>query len=76
MIHQLGELIPSWNGDGVFWGVSLNNRANQIKLFNPITAGVFGGITGDLFGATAFVAVDIVAIEMTQSQISCSHHSH
>ena len=27
-------------------------------------------------GIKAFVAVDVVATEMTQSQISCCHHSH
>ena len=73
MIPQSGELIPSWDGDGVFTECEPKKYANQRKLFNPITSAIFSGLTGDLMGATAFVALDVVASEMTQSQISYRH---
>ena len=56
--------------------VSLKKYANQMNLFNPITSGIFGGLTVGLMGATALVAFNIVAPEMTQSQISYRHYSH
>ena len=71
-----GELIPSWNEDGVLTVCEPEKYANQMKLFNPITSGIFSGLTGDLMGATALVAYDVVAPEMTQSQISYCHYSH
>ena len=57
-----------------FRGVCLKDQAIQMKLFNPINSSIFGSLTGDLMGATEFVVVDIVATEMTQSQISCRHY--
>ena len=56
--------------------VGLKKYANQMKLFNPITSGIFSGLTGDLMGATALVAFDVVAPEMTQFQISYRDYYH
>ena len=55
-------------------GVSLKNHANQLKLFNQVSFGISRGLTGDLMGAKAFVEVDVIATEMTQSQINCRHY--
>ena len=43
-IPQIGELIPSWNGDGeeVQEG-DLHNNKTQMKLFNTIAAGAVIG---------------------------------
>ena len=71
-----GELIPSWNGDDVFTVSEPKKYANQMKLFKPITSGIFSGLTGGLMGARALVAFDVVAPEMTQSQINYRPYSH
>ena len=39
---RLGEVIPSWNGDDVFTGLSLTAHTSQmnLKLEKPLTAGL------------------------------------
>ena len=52
MIPQSGELITSWHGDCVFTVFEPQKYANQMKLFNPITSGLFSGLTGKRMDAT------------------------
>jgi len=53
----MGEVIPSWNGDGVFMGESLTHHTKQMKVF---IATVFLFATTPVHAAATSVALNSV----------------